>query len=570
MKLSMRQALSCFIVPMVAVLVIVAMFFAYRMDRQGTEDKELYYDTLYQINTTLINADRDFYQAMLAAEEIKAGSSGEDTATLLGDYEDNKQQTIDGVKKAIEIAKANEDLWVGTKAEDGSTFEAMSGAFERGVATWESTYDVANGTGDWAAFETEFSLTRGCMNTMQELTETWADAEIAKAQEATQTFVTVSFGFLILLSALILVGAMFIANKMVKTLKEITAGIENMRSGDFVTEVSIKSVIREFLQIGEYTEEMRAKVQSVLIDVVGGAESVNTSAEMAKDGISGCRVTTTDISSAVNDLAQGATTMAEDVQNATGITVDIGDAVDRVMNAASDNLNRGTALYDESTKVQHQLLEIQKQDAETDAMAGNVADSVNETAEVVAQISTAAESIISIASQTNLLALNASIEAARAGEAGKGFAVVADNIKGLAEETNEMAEKITDMLSTIAQFSENNKKMTARIKEATGNESEALTEMVASFDEMLRLLNETEQGNKAIMDLVDNLNIGKSNVMNSMESLSSISEENAASTEETSASIIQLENTMHNIADEADKLSDVARNLQENIQFFRV
>ena len=188
-------------------------------------------------------------------------------------------------------------------------------------------------------------------------------------------------------------------------------------------------------------------------------------------------------------------------------------------------------------------------------MAGRVAESVNETANVVEQISTAAESIISIASQTNLLALNASIEAARAGEAGKGFAVVADNIKNLA---------------TITDYSDTNKELTESIKIATINEATALEEMSNSFDEMLRLLQETEEGNKQIATLVETMNSDKENILNSIESLSSISEENAASTQETSASLMELDTNMESVVSQAKDLQQIAEELTANVKYFKI
>ena len=572
-KISMRGAFSCFIIPMIIILLLVVTFFGLRIKKQADEDKKLYYDTLYTINTSLINMDRDFYQSMLAAVQLKSERlylEKETVDTMLATYNENAQETEEGLAKVVAIAKQYPELFKNVKTEDGKSFEELATAFGTGLSTWKGSYDFSIYMGDWNLFTNTFYDIRGYLDSMQNMTESWANQQIANNQKQVTGFVVSYLVLLTVLAAVLLVVSMLIANKMVRSLQSITKGIEGISGGDFATPVFVKTGIKEFTQIANYTEEMRDRVSGVLKDVVNGAESVSAGAENAKDSVSGSQKTASDIASAVNDLASGATSMAEDVQDTTGITVEIGNAVDQVMTAATDNLERGRSVYDESGKVQKQLQEIRRQDAETDAMAGEVAESVNQTAEVVNKISTAAESIISIASQTNLLALNASIEAARAGEAGRGFAVVADNIKGLAEETNKMAGEITDMLSSIADFSDRNKKLTGKIKEATTNEVAALETMEESFDQMMVLLQESEEGNKSIMGLVEELNTHKDAIVNSMENLSSISEENAASTEETGASLSMLEATMQNIVEEANHLNEVAEQLQQNVSFFRV
>ena len=206
----------------------------------------------------------------------------------------------------------------------------------------------------------------------------------------------------------------------------------------------------------------------------------------------------------------------------------------------------------------------------TDEMASQVADSVNETAKVVEKISQAAEAIINIASQTNLLALNASIEAARAGESGKGFAVVANSIKDLANESDEAAQEITEMLSQIVSMSDKNKDLTMKIKEATHSEAGELQKMTVSFDEMMKLLRLTEEGNRNILSLVESLNSDKDSVMDSVGSLSAISEENAAATEETSASLSQLATNMEDVVAQAKALKQVSNDLQQSIEYFKV
>lgn len=572
-KISMRGAFSCFIIPMIIILLLVVTFFGLRIKKQADEDKKLYYDTLYTINTSLINMDRDFYQSMLAAVQLKSERlylEKETVDTMLATYNENAQETEEGLAKVVAIAKQYPELFKNVKTEDGKSFEELATAFGTGLSTWKGSYDFSIYMGDWNLFTNTFYDIRGYLDSMQNMTESWANQQIANNQKQVTGFVVSYLVLLTVIAAVLLVVSMLIANKMVRSLQSITKGIEGISGGDFATPVFVKTGIKEFTQIANYTEEMRDRVSGVLKDVVNGAESVSAGAENAKDSVSGSQKTASDIASAVNDLASGATSMAEDVQDTTGITVEIGNAVDQVMTAATDNLDKGRLVYGESSKVQQQLQEIRRQDAETDAMAGEVAESVNQTAEVVSKISTAAESIISIASQTNLLALNASIEAARAGEAGRGFAVVADNIKGLAEETNKMAGEITDMLSAIANFSDNNKKLTAKIKESTTGEVAALEAMEKSFDQMMTLLKETEEGNKSIMAMVEELNTHKDAIVNSMENLSSISEENAASTEETGASLSMLEATMQNIVEEANHLNEVAEQLQQNVSFFRV
>ncbi|MBQ4293458.1 MAG: hypothetical protein II754_02275, partial [Lachnospiraceae bacterium] len=165
---------------------------------------------------------------------------------------------------------------------------------------------------------------------------------------------------------------------------------------------------------------------------------------------------------------------------------------------------------------------------------------------------------------------NASIEAARAGEAGKGFAVVADNIKGLAEESDQAAKEITAMLDKITQLSNRNKELTGKIKEDTSSESAEMMAMDEAFEEMLQILHETEEGNQEIVRLVGMVNTAKDDIMNAVESLSSISEENAASTEETAASLSLLDENMSMVVTDAHELQEVAGDLRKTVDYFQI
>ena len=558
---------------LVIALVLSIVISSTQMKSIEQTDEEVYYDMLYQISTDLINADRDLYQAMLAAIQVNAYAQylpPEKMQAYQDDYSNNAQQAIDGVNAAVALAMKDSNLYNNLKDDDGDSFSQMSGNFATQFNKWQSTYNVKTNEGDIEAFSNEFENTRDYISDMSDLVEVWADAEKQENEQNINARITINALVFTVVALILLALTVFIILIILKTLKRMIADVERMSEGDFVTKIKADSFIIEFSNILEALESMRHELRNALVKVINHADTVNSKAELAKDSISNSQKTTTDISSAVNDLATGATAMAEDVQSTSSITVNMGSSVDNVLDSANSNMERGRQVYEESTRVKDQLEQIKIQDQKNDEMATQVADSVNETANVVAQITTAAESIISIASQTNLLALNASIEAARAGEAGKGFAVVADNIKDLAGDTNNLAGEITNMLSTITDYSAKNKELTEAIKGAITNETAALEEMSESFDQMLTLLRETEEGNKQIVELVETMNTDKENIMNSVESLSSISEENAASTQETSASLMQLDTNMESVVEQAKDLQKIAEELTANVKYFKV
>ncbi|MBP3824579.1 MAG: hypothetical protein ILA11_02505 [Butyrivibrio sp.] len=560
-------------IPLIVALIVSISVSSIRMNTIMMQDEHVYYDMLYTISTDLINADRDLYQSMLAGTQYQAYHdyiTPEQQAGYVDDYNSNAKQALDGVNAAAALAQGDSTLWTEMKSGDGKTFADLSKGFVSQYNSWLGTYNFNTGEGDIEQFSIQFEATRDYISDMSDIVEAWAVAEKTANQKSVHASILSSSIVLMVIAVLLLCLTIFLIINIIKNIKSISADVERISGGDFVTKIKADSFIADFNNILVALESMRHELRNALVKVIDHADNVNTKAELAKDSISSSQKTTTDISSAVNDLATGATAMAEDVQSTSSVTVSMGSSVDNVLESANSNMEKGRQVYEESTRVKDQLEQIKQQDQKNDEMATQVADSVNETANVVAQITTAAESIISIASQTNLLALNASIEAARAGEAGKGFAVVADNIKDLAGDTNNLAGEITNMLSTITDYSNKNKELTEAIKGAITNETTALEEMSESFDQMLALLQETEEGNKQIVELVNTMNADKENIMNSVESLSSISEENAASTQETSASLMQLDTNMESVVEQARDLQKIAEELTANVKYFKV
>ena len=572
-KFSLNALLLAIVIPLIAAVLISNIFSGLKQDKIMRNDEEVYYNMLYNISTTLINADRDFYQAQLAATQYSSYSEYLSEASMkdyLNDVESNSEQVVEGLNEAANIAQQSEYLWGELTSDSGKTFSQLYDEFMSYYNEWRTDYNVENDTGNFVKWISDFSTARSLLAEMNAIVEKWAVEESSANRSSVQTSIFISCTVLLVITVILLIFAIFIIVNINKNLKQIKNSVYKISDGDFVSKITPNTFISDFDAIGISLESMRHNLRNALVQVIDHANDVNEKAEIAKESLSASQHTTTDISSAVFDIAEGATAMAQDVSSTSTITSTIGDAVDNVIESANKNMENGQAVYKESAKLKEQLEQIKLQDQNTDSIAGEVASSVGETATVVSQISEAAEGIINISSQTNLLALNASIEAARAGEAGKGFAVVADNIKNLAEETNNLAGEITGMLSTITEYSDKNKRLAEEIKAATTDEASALEDMSVTFDEMLKLLQETEEGNKQIVELVNNVNSGKNDILRSVDSLSAISQQNAASTQETSASLTQLDSNMNNVVEQANELQQIAGALTENVRFFRV
>ena len=463
------------VTPTLICLIVSIIFFSVKLSKTYSDSESLYYDTLYKINTTLINADRDFYQAHLAATIYHNNYRGVKNDDLKkeqrANYDENKQQVIDRVKEATDIVKADKKLYSEMKSSSGATYQNLYDQFSEAFEVWVNGYDFDSNNGDWNAFDAAFETSRGYLSEMTDIVEAWADEEDAKMAKSIQHNV-MSFIILFLIITIIVIALVVMtARSMSSGIKRVEHSINIMADGDFITDIERKSPIKEFAEIASAADDMRLKMQAALIDVSNYAKDVNDGAITTEQSVADSQKMSADINQAVEDIANGATSMAQDVQNTSELTINIGQSVESVLSSTETNNENGKVVFTTSEKVKKQLEDVKKAGTLTSSMAAEVAESVGQTANVVDEIANAAEAIIGIASQTNLLALNASIEAARAGEAGKGFAVVAESIKNLAEESDSTAKQITDMLSSIVSLSDNNRKLTERIQQATAEEA---------------------------------------------------------------------------------------------------
>jgi len=217
-----------------------------------------------------------------------------------------------------------------------------------------------------------------------------------------------------------------------------------------------------------------------------------------------------------------------------------------------------------STSIEN-LTEKTKKSKEVAVEVMSIIEKTNESTE---DIKSKSLNIANIAEQTNLLALNASIEAARAGEAGKGFAVVANEIKKLAEETNTFTDSIRE---TIVELSNRSQSTINKMQET----KDILQEQDLAVKEASDNFNNINHSTRTIMDALKTLNssgqvMEKKNekLVQLIDLLTTIAQENAASTEETSASIEEQTASMVEVSNASEDLSKLAQEMNKLVSRF--
>ena len=208
-------------------------------------------------------------------------------------------------------------------------------------------------------------------------------------------------------------------------------------------------------------------------------------------------------------------------------------------------------------------------------MMNTIRESVENTANVVEDLGESLKSIdefvvtvAEIASQTNLLSLNASIEAARAGEMGKGFAVVASEISKLADESNQAAQKINELIAGIMKNSQEAVTAMRQGAEEVVNGSDLVNEAGETFNNIVNMVNSISEESNTMSSIVDQLSGGTDTIAKNIHEIEQMSIAVADETSNVSAASEQQTASSYEVAQASDRLAGNAQELQDFVARF--
>ncbi|HCL55222.1 methyl-accepting chemotaxis protein [Pseudomonas fulva] len=359
------------------------------------------------------------------------------------------------------------------------------------------------------------------MQTSQAMTTSQTQVRDTAAAQA-KALLGLATGLAVLLG---LLAAWVITRQIILPLREALRGAERVANGDLT--LHEPSLRRD--ELGQLQASMQRMTQG-LRELIGGigdgvtqiasaAEELSAVTEQTSAGVTNQKVETDQVATAMNQMTATVHDVARNAEQASEAAVMADQQAregDRVVSEAVAQIERLASEVANSSEAMSQLK------GESDKI-GSVLDVIK-----------------SVAQQTNLLALNAAIEAARAGEAGRGFAVVADEVRSLAQRTQQSTEEIEELIAGLQSGTQRAASVMDSSRQLTDSTVELTRRAGSSLENITRTVSSIQAMNQQIATAAEEQTAVAEEINRSVINVRDISDQTSAASEQTASSSVEL------------------------------
>ena len=368
-----------------------------------------------------------------------------------------------------------------------------------------------------------------------------------------------------------LTAVYFITGSFAKQIKGISNSLEVVASGDFTLDNAneIKGE-DEIASVYNSMAIMKKSVNNMIQGIRDAAMVIHKDSENLSLIAEGMTSTSENVSIATQDTAQGIADQALELSNINMALDNFGEKLEGIVRDIEDMDRAAREVEDMSQKGNDDMRVLIGSVNVIEETFKDFTGKITILNQNILQINDITNVINGIAEQTNLLALNAAIEAARAGDAGKGFAVVAEEIRKLAEESQNSSHNISNLINDITKDGDMILQSTNELNDELDKEVDIINMTIENYRGIVEEINNIVDRIETVNSLAIEIDNEKASILSNVQDASAVAEEVSASSEEIAASSEEITASSQEVSSSAENLDMLINNMLKEVNKFKI